>query len=92
VYVCGWDFTASQVITTANTLVFEGGTGTACASTVVAYTGTLGAGGVTVAAPLHISYAPGHTAFKTAASSGLCALTAIGGSGTFQGIVTYVQQ
>ena len=92
VYVCGYDFTISQVITTANTLVFEGGTGTACAAAVVANTGTFGAGGVTVGPPLHVSYNPGMTAFKTAASSGLCALTAIGGSGSFQGVLTYVQQ
>ena len=92
IYACGYDFTISEVITTANTLAFEYGTGTACATSPTALTGTFGAGGVVAAAPLHISYAPGHTVFKTPASSGLCALTAIGASGTFQGVITYVQQ
>jgi hypothetical protein len=92
VYVCGFTFTASQVATTANTLQFEYGTGAACTSPT-ALTGTLGSGGLTAAAPLVISGGNGdQTIFKSAASAGICALTAIGASGTFQGFLTYVQQ
>lgn len=92
VYVCGFVFTASQVITTANTLVFEYGTGATCTSPT-ALTGTLGAGGITAGEPIlvHAGNA-GQTIFKSAASAGICALTAIGASGSFQGVLTYVQQ
>lgn len=92
VYVCGFVFTASQVITTANTLVFEYGTGATCTSPT-ALTGTLGAGGITAGEPIlvHAGNA-GQTIFKSAASAGICALTAIGASGSFQGVLTFVQQ
>ena len=91
VYVCGFVFTDSQVITTANTLQFEYGTGAACSSPT-ALTGLLGGGGITAAAPITISAQADRTLFKTPASNGVCALTAIGATGSFQGVLTYVQQ
>lgn len=90
VYVCGFSMSISQVITTANTLVFEQGTGAACATSPIALTGLFGAGGITAAQPIVVT-AGGSTVFKTAASNGLCALTAIGATGSFQGVLTFVQ-
>lgn len=93
IYVCGFTFTISQVVTTANTFAFEQGTGVACASTPVTLTGLFGAGGVTAAPPILIAAGTGSgTIFKTAASNGLCALTTIGATGDFHGVLTYVQQ
>lgn len=91
VYVCGFSVTINEVITTANTILFEYGVGAACTSPTV-LTGTYGAGGITAGAPIVISAYPGHTIFKSAASAGICALTAVGASGSFQGSITYVQQ
>lgn len=92
VYVCGFDFTISEVITTANTLLFNTGTAATCAGATVTKTGLYGAGGVLAAAPIHIERAGPGTVFSSAASSGVCAITAIGATGSFQGILTYVQQ
>jgi len=92
VYVCGFSFTISEVTTTANTLQFEYGTGAACTGTT-ALTGLYGAGGVTAGDPIAIANGnAGATVFKTPASQGVCAVTAIGASGSFQGVLTYVQQ
>lgn len=92
VYVCGFTVTVSEVITTANTIAFEYGTGATCTGPVL-LTGTFGSGGVTAGAPVPITYGgAGQTIFKGIASNGLCALTAIGASGSFQGVLTYVQQ
>ncbi len=92
VYVCGFSVTISEVITTPNTILFEYGTGAACTSPTV-LTGLYGGGGVTAGDPIPVSYGgAGMTIFKSAASAGICALTAIGGSGSFQGVMTYVQQ
>jgi len=92
VYVCGFSVTISQVVTTPNTILFEYGTGAACTSPT-ALTGIYGGGGVTAAAPITVSYGTGgSTIFASAASNGICALTAIGASGSFQGVLTYVQQ
>jgi len=92
VYVCGFSVTISEVITTPNTILFEYGTGAACTSPTV-LTGLYGGGGVTAGDPIPVSYGgAGMTVFKSAASAGICALTAIGGSGSFQGVLTYVQQ
>lgn len=94
VYVCGFNFTVSQVITTANTLKFESGTGTACSTPVASLTGTYGTGGITAGEPLHIHSAGGgsSTIFSGGASNGICAVTTIGASGSFEGVLTYVQQ
>lgn len=92
VYVCGISLTISEVATTPNTILFEYGTGAACTGPV-ALTGLYGAGGITAGDPIPVSYGgAGMTIFKSAASNGVCALTAIGGSGSFQGVLTYVQQ
>ncbi len=94
VYVCGYDFTISEVVTTANTLKFESGTGSACASPVADLTGLYGAGGVTAAAPIHVASAGNgsSTVFNGGASNGVCAVTAIGATAFFEGVLTYVQQ
>jgi hypothetical protein len=94
VYVCGFDFTISNVVTTANTLKFESGTGTACATPVADLTGIYNAGGVTAAAPTHVQSAGtgGGTVFNGGASNGVCAVTAIGATAAFEGVLTFVQQ
>lgn len=93
IYVCGYDFTVSEVITTANTLQLEAGTGAACVTTQTAKTGLYGGGGVTAGSPIHIvSPATNGTVFSTPASGVLCAVTVIGATGSFQGVLTYVQQ
>ena len=91
VYVCGFMLTISQVITTANTLQFVQGTGSSCATGQTALTGLFGAGGITAASPIVVASGT-VTVFKTAASGGLCAVTVIGATGSFQGLLTYVQQ
>lgn len=92
VFVCGFDFTISQVVTTANTLDFITGTGGTCAGSTVTNSGLYGAGGVTAGIPIHIQSAGSGTVFAAAVASGVCAVTAIGASGSFQGILTFVQQ
>lgn len=92
VYVCGFSLTISQVITTPNTLSFVYGTGATCGTGTVTLTGLFGGGGVTAAPPITVTAGIGSTLFKTIAGNALCAVTAIGGSGSFQGVVTYVQQ
>lgn len=92
IYVCHFSFTASQVITTANTLQFEYGTSTTCVG-ANKLTGLYGAGGITAGDPIVVSSGSGNaTLFNAPASNGLCALTAIGATGSFQGVLTYVQQ
>ena len=90
-YVCGISLTISQVATTANTVLFEYGTGAACTGPVP-LTGNYSAGGITAGAPIVVNASNGGTIFKSAASNGVCALTTIGASGSFQGVLTYVQQ
>jgi hypothetical protein len=93
VYVCGFSVSISQVVTTPNTIQFEFGTGAACVTTQTVLTGLFGGGGVTAAAPITISYGGGNnTMFKAPAGNAICAVTAIGASGSFQGVLTYVQQ
>src|SRR5882724_2911384 len=56
IYVCGFSVTISQVVTTANTILFEYGTGATCGTGTNVLTGTYGTGGVTAAAPITVSY------------------------------------
>jgi len=91
VYVCGISFTIAPSATTADSILFEYGTGAACTGPV-ALTGTFGSGDVTTAAPLvTVNYGGAGTIFKSAASNGVCALTA-GNTINIQGVMTYVQQ
>lgn len=92
VYVCGFDFTISEVVTTANTLQFTTGTGATCGGATVTKSGLYGAGGVTAGDPIHIQSGGAGTVFQAAASSGVCVVTAIGATGSFQGILTFIQQ
>lgn len=91
VYVCGFALTISEVVTTANAISFEYGTGATC-TTPTLLTGTFGAGGITAGVPISLNYNGPGTIFKSAASAGICAVTTIGASGSFQGVLTFVQQ
>jgi hypothetical protein len=92
IYACEFGITISQVITTPNTLKFVYGTGASCGTGTTNLTGLFGDGGVTAAAPIFVTSGAAGTSFKTAAGNALCVTTAIGGSGSFQGWVTFVQQ
>lgn len=92
VYVCDFTLTISQVVTTPNTLKFVRGTGASCGTGTTDLTGLFGDGGVTAAPPLFIASSSTGTTFKTTAGNALCATTAIGATGSFQGVITYVQQ
>lgn len=92
VYVCGFAITIAPSAITAATALFEYGTGAACTSPTV-LTGTFGNGDLTSAAgvaPILFGNG-GATIFKSAASSGICILTA-GNAVSVQGVLTYVQQ
>lgn len=88
VYVCDISMTISQVATTANTIKFVYGTGTACATGTANITGTFGIGGITAGIPIVVNTG----GFKTIVSNALCATTTIGATGLFSGVVSYVQQ
>jgi hypothetical protein len=91
VYVCGFNFTISQVATTANTLKFVQGTGASCGTGTADLTGAFGTGGITAGVPIVVSSSSEGTDFKTAAGSALCVTTTIGATAAFTGVVTYVQ-
>jgi len=92
VYVCGFAVTIAPSGTSADTILFEYGTGAACVGSPTALTGTFGNGDVTTAAPpVAIAYGGAQTIFKSPASNGICALTA-GTTVNVQGVLTYVQQ
>lgn len=91
VYVCGFSMTVAPSITSADTALFEYGTGAACTSPV-ALTGTYGNGNVALTGVVPVTYGSGiATIFKSAASNGVCILTA-GTTVSVQGVLTYVQQ
>lgn len=92
VYVCGFTFTISQVVTTPNTLRFIQGTGATCGTGTVNVSGLYGDGGVTAAAPIVVIYSPVGAGIRTTAGNGLCVTTAIGATASFQGILSYIQQ
>lgn len=92
VYVCGFSITIAPSAVTADTVLFEYGTGASCTSPT-ALTGTFGNGDLTSTVGVApISYGGGGaTIFKSAASAGVCILTA-GNAVNVQGVLTYVQQ
>lgn len=94
IYVCGITWTTSEVVTTANTLKFEYGTkvSTDCDTGAIALTGAFGTGGITAGVPIvqSIGYGNG-TAMSTPISNAFCAVTTIGASAAFEGVVSYVQ-
>lgn len=92
IYVCGVSMTVSEVITTPNTILFEYGTGATCGTGTTPLTGKYGDGGVTAGIPIVVNAGNGGTVFSAPAGSRLCALTAIGATASFQGVLTYVQQ
>lgn len=88
VFICGGSLTISEVVTTPNTFQLEFGTGASCTGTT-ALTGTYGAGGVTAGDPIVVVIPE---LKSTGASQGVCAVTTIGGSGSFQGVLYFVQR
>ena len=88
IYVCDFSITISQVVTTANTIKFVYGTGTACATGTTDITAAFGAGGITAGAPITIT---GRN-LKTIAANALCVTTTIGASAFFNGYISYIQQ
>lgn len=92
IYVCAFTISVSQVVTTPNTFKLVQGTGAACVTGQTNLTGLYGDGGVTAAAPIVVIYSPTGAAIKGTLSAGLCITTAIGATGSFQGMLTYVQQ
>lgn len=92
VYVCSFAMTISQVVTTANTIKFVYGTGSNCGTGTTDLTGAFGTGGITAAPPITVSMTSSGSILRTAVGNALCATTTIGGSASFSGVVTYVQQ
>jgi hypothetical protein len=92
IFVCGFTVTISEVTTTANTIGFESSAVASCASSNTALTGLFGAGGVTAGAPIVVASSNDGSDFVAPAGANLCAVTAIGASGSFQGVMNYVQQ
>lgn len=88
IYVCEFSLTISQVVTTANTIKFVYGTGTACATGTADLTGAFGTGGVTAGIPISVNGG----GFKAPSGNALCVTTTIGASAAFHGVVSYVQQ
>jgi hypothetical protein len=91
VYVCEVDFGITGT-TTAGTVLFEQGTGVACATSPVSLTATYTDAGSSIADIFTRIGSGSATAFKTAASNGLCAVTTVGTAPSIPVDVTYVQQ
>lgn len=92
IYVCEFNLSISQVVTTPNTLKFVNGTGASCGTGQATLSGLYGDGGVTAAQPIVVTSGGGPTVFTVPSGNALCATTAIGATASFQGILTYVQQ
>lgn len=92
IYVCAFSLTISQVLTTPNTFKLVYGTGASCGTGQVNLTGLYGDGGVTAGIPLFIASDGGYSSFVIPTGNALCATTAIGATGSFQGVLTYIQQ
>lgn len=88
VYICEFSLTISQVVTTANTIKFVYGTGSACGTGTTDLSGAYGTGGITAGIPITVSGG----GFKAPSSNAVCLTTTIGGSGFFHGIISYIQQ
>lgn len=91
IYVCGFTITVSQVAVTPNTIKFVYGTGASCGTGTTNLTGLFGDGGITATLPLVIT-GFGSSIIIAPSGQALCATTAIGGSASFQGVLTYIQQ
>jgi hypothetical protein len=91
VFVCEIDFELAST-TSADTVLFEQGTGVACASSPVALTSTYTNSAATFVDVFHHIGGGSSTNFKTAASNGLCAVSTVGSTPTISVDVEYVQQ
>lgn len=93
IYVCGYDFTMSGSTVAADTLLFEQGTGVACASVPVALSATYSTGIQASVSPFGLSRSGPGTVFPVAAANGLCVVTTVATTAPAIGVtVTYVQQ
>lgn len=92
IYVCGFVLTISDVVTTANTIKFQYGTGATCGTGTQDLTGSFGTGSVTAGIPTTVAAVMNGSLFSTPISQRLCAVTTIGATGFFSGVLTYVQQ
>jgi hypothetical protein len=88
VYVC--QIVAQLNSTTASTILFEQGTGVACATSPMALTATY-SNGTLVSAPVILGGGSA-TSFSTSSGTGLCAVTTVGTSPTIPVTVTYFVQ
>lgn len=89
IYVCSY-MVSSFSTTTTNTLIFENGTGAACATSPTSLTNTFS--NSTFTAPVVWREGYGGTLFATGASQGLCALSTVGSTPILSVRITYVQQ
>jgi hypothetical protein len=85
VYVCGYNFTETNV---AQTLTFEYGTGASCGTGTTTLTGAFTS---TTANTIVVGEYSGGTVFAAPTGNALCALTT-GASVVIGGTLTYVQQ
>jgi hypothetical protein len=89
VYVCGFSFTLPSIMTTAATAAIEYGSGTACATSPTAMTGTYGGGGIVSGNNITVNQST--PLAKTPSGNGVC-LVAAGTTVSVQGVLSYVQQ
>jgi hypothetical protein len=89
VYICGIDFQLNS--TTASTVLFEFGTGTACATSPTAVSATY-SNGALVSETVHMGFG-GHSYFAPlGAGQGFCAVSTVGAGPTIAVDVTFIQQ
>lgn len=86
-FVCGFSITSSST-TTANTVLFEYGTGASCTGTH-ALTGALNNG---IGTAQHSYGTGGATVFSVPQNNGLCIVSTVGSTPFIEGILTYVKQ
>jgi hypothetical protein len=92
IYVCGASFTIAPSGTTADTILFEFGTGASCGTGTTALTGAFGAGDLTTTTGVTpITLADPGVSITAPAGNALCAVSA-GTTVNIQGVLQFVQQ
>jgi hypothetical protein len=92
VYVCGASFTIAPSGTTADTILFEFGTGASCGTGTTALTGAFGAGDLTTTTGVvPVTLADPGVSMTAPAGNALCAVSA-GTTVNIQGVLQFVQQ
>lgn len=89
IYICGIDVQMNS--TTANTVLFEKGTGTACATGATAVTGTY-TNATLVSEAIHLGFGGHGYLAPLGAGQGFCAVSTVGTGPTIVVDVTFVQQ